>query len=155
MRRNIVLILQEDADSREMYAEYFRYQGFDPIAVSTARHALTLASKVDAIVTGLLLPGHMDGMTLIERLKTDRKTRNVPLIVVTSCAWVTERARAERAGCDVFLSKPCLPDELTREVRRLLAAAMANGRRGSVRGARSRSRRSGSSRSRPSDSTCP
>jgi CheY-like chemotaxis protein len=129
MHGNIVLIVQADADSREIYADYLRYHGLHPIAVSTAAHAAALASKVDIVVTGLLLPGHMDGIRLIERLKADRKTRDIPVIVVTACASTGDRIRAERAGCDAFLSKPCRPDDLAREVRRLLAASMANGRR--------------------------
>ena len=35
----------------------------------------------------------------------------------------TERQRAESAGCDLFLTKPCLPDELLREVHLLLASS--------------------------------
>lgn len=129
MRSEIVLVVQGDADSRAMYAEYFRGQGLETVAVSTATYALALASKVDIIVTGLLLPGNIDGVGLIERLKADRQTRDIPLIVVTSCAWTRERIRAEQAGCDLFLSKPCLPHDLAREVRRLLAASTVNGRR--------------------------
>ncbi len=40
MRSGRVLIVQPDADSREMYSEYLRYQGVDAIAVSTAPNAL-------------------------------------------------------------------------------------------------------------------
>ncbi len=46
-------------------------------------------------------------------------TMHKPIIVLTACAW--RRKRAEHAGCDVFLSKPCLPDALLREVRWLLS----------------------------------
>jgi CheY-like chemotaxis protein len=120
MRSSVVLVVQGDADSRLMYAEYLRAQGLDAVPVSTARQALALASTVDVIVTGLLLPGHIDGIGLIERLKADGNTCAIPLIVVTSCVWTSERARAEQAGCDVFLPKPCTPADLTREVRRLL-----------------------------------
>ena len=74
-------------------------------------------------MTGLLLPGYMDGIQLVEKLKSDPETRDIPVIVVTACASVTERAGAERAGCDVFLPKPCSPEELTREVQRYLPPA--------------------------------
>jgi DNA-binding response OmpR family regulator len=110
-----------------MYVAYFQRQGLRPIAVSAAASALRLASRVDIIVTGLLLPGHLDGVSLIERLKSDATTREVPLVVVTACASTNERERAQRAGCDLFLTKPCEPDYLTREVRRLLSAAHAGG----------------------------
>jgi CheY-like chemotaxis protein len=106
-----------------MYAEYFRYQGFLPVPVSTARDGLTVAHKVDVIVTGLLLPGDMDGIEFIARLKTDERTKRIPVVVLTACAWTRDRDRAEQAGCDLYLPKPCLPADLLQNVRRLLAAS--------------------------------
>ena len=46
----------------------------------------------------------------------------MPLIVLTACAWPKDRARAEGAGCDVFLPKSCLPNDLLGEVQQLLTA---------------------------------
>ena len=119
----VVLLVQADHDSREMYAEFFRYQGLLPIPVSNAREGLTVARKADIIVTGLLLLGDIDGIEFIARLKRDERTTRIPLIVLTACAWKSDRHRAEEAGCDIFLAKPCLPDHLLREVRLLLAAS--------------------------------
>jgi two-component system, cell cycle response regulator DivK len=118
----VVVLLQGDTDSREMYAEYFRYWGLLPVPVRTARDGLTVAPTADVIVTGLLLPGDIDGIEFIARLKSDERTKRIPVIVVTACVWKRDRERAEEAGCDVFLPKPCLPDDLLRDVRRLLAA---------------------------------
>jgi two-component system cell cycle response regulator DivK len=119
----VVLLVQAEADGRAMYTEFLRYHGFLPVPVSHARIGLTIAPKADVIVTGLLLPGDMDGIEFMARLKRDQRTKQIPLIVLTACAWKTDRERAEHAGCDVFLLKPCLPDDLLREVRRLLAAS--------------------------------
>lgn len=119
----VVLLIQADADSREMYTEFFRYEGLLPVPVSNARDGLTVARRADIIVTGLLLPGDIDGIEFIARLKRDERTKRIPLIVLTACAWKSDRERAEEAGCDVFLAKPCLPDHLLREVRLLLAAS--------------------------------
>jgi two-component system, cell cycle response regulator DivK len=116
----VILLVQGDADSREMYAEFFRYQGFLPVPVSTARDGLTVAPRADVIVTGLLLPDDMDGIEFIARLKRDDRTKRIPVIVLTACVWKSDRERAEKAGCNAFLSKPCLPCDLLREVRLLL-----------------------------------
>lgn len=118
-----VLLVQPERDDRDMYAEFLRHAGLTPVVVSDARPALSLAPKADIIVTCLLLPGPMDGVALIERLKRDHRTKDTPIIVLTSSAWNTERERAVTAGCDLFLPKPCLPDALLREIRRLLASA--------------------------------
>ena len=119
----VVLLVQADADSREMYTEFFRYEGLLPVPVSNARDGLTVARRADIVVTGLLLPGDIDGIEFIARLKRDERTKRIPLIVLTACAWKSDRERAEEAGCDAFLAKPCLPDHLLREVRLLLAAS--------------------------------
>jgi len=106
-----------------MYAEFLSYHGFLPVSASNARDGLTAAPNADVIVTGLLLPGDMDGIEFIVRLKGNERTKRIPVIVVTACAWKSDRERAEEAGCDVFKPKPCLPDDLLRAVRRLLAAS--------------------------------
>jgi two-component system, cell cycle response regulator DivK len=106
-----------------MYAEFLDHQGMVAICVSSARRAMTVAPIADVIVTGLRLPGEIDGVDLIAWLRRDNRTKRIPIIVLTACAWNTERASAETAGCDVFLSKPCLPDELLRQLRRLVASS--------------------------------
>jgi CheY-like chemotaxis protein len=119
--RPIVLLVQPERDDREMYTEFLRHYGLAAVCCSTAADALTLAPKADVIVTAILLPGQMDGIEFITRLRRNDATKRLPILVLTAAAWNTERERAEHAGCDAFLSKPCLPDALLREVRRLLA----------------------------------
>ena len=105
-----------------MYAEYLSHVGLTPVCVQEATDALRLASRADVVVTGILLPGPLDGCALIATLKGNTATRDIPIVVLTACASTHEEARARGAGCDVFLSKPCLPRTLFREIRRALAA---------------------------------
>ena len=111
-----------------MYAEYLSHMGLTPLCAQEGDAALRLARRADVIVTGLLLPGPIDGFALIDRLRRTTGTRNIPIVVLTGCAWTTEEARARSAGCDVFLSKPCFPAMLLREIRRMLAARTPSGR---------------------------
>src|SRR4051812_23827680 len=106
-----------------MYAEFLRYVGLTPIVASDAMRELSVAPETDVIVTALLLPGRTDGVGLIEQLKQDERTRHIPIIVLTSSAWDVERERASRAGCDLFLAKPCLPEELLRGIHHVLASS--------------------------------
>jgi two-component system cell cycle response regulator DivK len=120
-RRKVVLLVQPSRDDGlEMYAEFLRYSGLAPVAVSNATDALTFASEADVIVTGIVLDGPMDGVELVSRLRGDEGTMHKPIIVLTTSAWPRVQERAEHAGCNVFLSKPCLPDALLRDVRLLL-----------------------------------
>ena len=122
-RRPVVLLVQPSRDDGlEMYTEFLRYHGLAAIPVSDSRDALMLAPQADIVVTGINLDETMDGVELVSRLRHDDCTRSTPIIVLTACAWPTDRERAEGAGCDVFLLKPCLPNVLLREVWQLLTA---------------------------------
>jgi two-component system, cell cycle response regulator DivK len=117
----VVLLVQPERDDRDMYAEFFRHQGWRVIPVSAAHDALRLAPIADLIITGILLPGHMDGVELIAHLKADERTQSIPVVVLTTCVWTAERERAENVGCAAFLTKPCLPADLVGTVRHVLA----------------------------------
>ncbi|RPI51593.1 MAG: response regulator [Acidobacteria bacterium] len=120
-RRPVVLLAQRlRDDGLEMYAEFLHYYGLAPLAVSNATDALRCAREADIIVTGITLDGRTDGVELVSRLRCNAATMHKPIIVLTACAWRRARERAERAGCDVFLLKPCLPNALLREVLLLL-----------------------------------
>ena len=122
-RRPVVLLVQSSRDDGlEMYTEFLRYHGLAVIPVSDSRDALMLAPQADIVVTGMNLDDPMDGGELVSRLRHNDCTRCTPIIVLTACVWPQERARAEGAGCDVFLPKPCLPNDLLGEVRQLLVA---------------------------------
>jgi two-component system, cell cycle response regulator DivK len=121
-RDPFVLLIEPHADTRGMYAEFFAHKGIRLTCVPDAQDALRLAARAAIVITGILLPGEMDGIALVAALRADARTRKTPIIVLTACAWKTERVRAQQAGCDVFLPKPCLPEELLAEVRRLLAS---------------------------------
>ena len=133
-RRPVVLLVQQSPDDGDMYAAFLRYCGLAPIAVSNARDARVLAPHADIIVTGIMLDGPTDGIALVRRLRADACTKHTPIIVLTTCVWPRDRQRAERAGCDVFLPKPCLPNDLLREVRLLLSATRARQGRRFTRG---------------------
>lgn len=115
----VLLVQQTRDDALEMYSEFLRYHNLLPIKASNARDARRLARQADIIVTGITLDGPADGLELITRLRGDDGTRHTPIIVLT--AWVRERERAEHAGCDVFLPKPCLPNDLLHAVQMLLS----------------------------------
>lgn len=81
-----------------------------------------LAPAADIVITGITLDDPIDGVELVSRLRHDDRMRSTPIVVLTACALPKERARAESAGCDVFLVKPCLPDDLLSELRQLLTS---------------------------------
>jgi CheY-like chemotaxis protein len=72
------------------------------------------------VVIDLSLPV-VDGCAAIRLLKGDRETASIPVIVLTGHATLRDAMRAQVAGCDAFLVKPCLPSALLALVRKLTA----------------------------------
>ena len=64
----------------------------------------------------------IDGWEATRRLKTDLKTAHIPVVALTAHDGAGELQQATAAGCDWFVPKPCPPDALITEVRRVLAA---------------------------------
>jgi CheY-like chemotaxis protein len=117
--RQTVLLVSATADDSEMYAEYLRQNQVEAIEANNTTDALRLADGADVIVTGIRIPGPFDGLELIRRLRATGRTARKPVIVLTACAFDTDKQRARRAGCDRFLVKPYPPEDLLLEVRRL------------------------------------
>lgn len=123
MPHGSILLVEPPEDDRPMYAEFLRASGFSVTEVDSTDEGLSAAHAADLIVTGVRMPGSFDGIELVRRLRDDERTRSKPLIVLTACTFEPDQSRAFAAGCDVFLPKPCLPEMLLQEVKRLIEQA--------------------------------
>ena len=74
----------------------------------------------DIILMDLALP-RMDGWEATRRLKMDERTRHIPIVALTGHALAGHAEGARQAGCDSFVTKPCLPDALVAEIQRMLS----------------------------------
>ncbi len=119
----LVLVVDDYQDAREMYAESLGACGFNVAEAETGDEAVAKAFQLlpDAIVMDLSLPG-MDGWTATRALKNDARTSAIPVIALTGNARTDAPLAAREAGCDAFLIKPCLPDDMVAAVRRVLDA---------------------------------
>ena len=73
----------------------------------------------DLIVMDLSLPG-LDGWEATRRLKADERTRSIPVVALTGHALDGHAQSALEAGCDGFIIKPCEPEALLNEIRKIL-----------------------------------
>jgi len=119
--RQLVLVVDDFTDNREMYAEYLRHKGYDVAEAATGQDAVDLTRRLrpDLVCMDLSLPG-VDGWEATRRIKADERTRHIPVVVVTGHALEQDNASAVAAGGDAFLVKPCLPERLARVVEHLL-----------------------------------
>jgi CheY-like chemotaxis protein len=120
--RASVLIVDDAADSREMYAEYLAFKGFVVNTADNGRDGLMKASREtpDVVVLDLTMPG-IDGLQVIRTLRADPRTARIFVIVVTAHALKGTEDEVRTAGADVYLAKPCFPADLEKaiETRRL------------------------------------
>jgi CheY-like chemotaxis protein len=117
----LVLIVEDYDDARHMYVEYLRLSGFRVAEASNGVDALQRAFDLrpDVILMDLALP-RLDGWEATKRLKADTRTREIPIVALTGHALASHVESARQAGCDAFVSKPCLPDALVHQIRRML-----------------------------------
>jgi CheY-like chemotaxis protein len=116
-----VLLVDDYADAREMYTEYLEYSGFAVVQASNGMEALQKAveSHPDIVLMDLSLPV-MDGWEATRRLKADERTAHIPVVALTGHALAGISEGAMKAGCDAFVTKPCLPEDLVAEIRKVL-----------------------------------
>jgi CheY-like chemotaxis protein len=117
-------VVEDYPDAREMYVEYLKFSGFRVAEARNGVEALDRAFELhpDVILMDLALP-RMDGWEATRRLKTDARTQSIPVVALTGHALAGHVEGAKEAGCDVFVSKPCLPGTLVDEIRRLMRKA--------------------------------
>ena len=122
-RRPLVLIVEDEADLRHLYAQQLILSGFDVLEAGNGQDAIDTVSSQspDVVVMDLSLPV-IDGWEATRRLKADDRTAHIPVVALTGHDGSGELQRATNAGCDWFVPKPCPPDALITEVRRVLAA---------------------------------
>ncbi len=120
-QRALVLVVEDYQDAREMYSEYLRFSGFDVVEASNGFEAIEKATgqMPDIILMDLALP-RMDGWEATRRLKADERTKGIPIVALTGHALAGHADSAQKAGCDSFVTKPCLPDALVAEIQRML-----------------------------------
>src|SRR6476659_4261950 len=122
--RPCVLLVDDYPDAREMYSEYLQFSGFDVVEAANGIEALqsALDRTPDIIVMDLSLPV-MDGCEATRRLKADERTASIPVVALTGHALAGISEGAKRAGCDAFVTKPCLPEDLVKEIRKVLSGS--------------------------------
>jgi CheY-like chemotaxis protein len=117
----VVLVVDDNDDTRLMYAEILTAAGFRVRLAADGAQALDAADDMPAaILMDLAMPG-LNGWEATRRLKTNERTKGIPIVVLTAHALDHYREVAIAAGCDGFLAKPCSVEDLVAEIRRLLA----------------------------------
>jgi two-component system cell cycle response regulator DivK len=119
-RRLRVLIADDTADARDLYAEYLSFRGF---VVMTARDGaeaiqVALAQCPDVIVMDLAMP-QFDGITATRRIKANPRASRARVLLLTGYPQMAVERDARDAGVDLILTKPCLAEDLERRIHQV------------------------------------
>ena len=118
-----VLVIEDFDSAREVYVRILQAGGFEVEEAASGPEGIkkALALQPELILMDLLMTG-MDGWAAARLLKADARTAYAPIVVITGAPHTDGARRAQEAGCDAYLVKPCLPQTLLKVVRDLLGA---------------------------------
>jgi two-component system cell cycle response regulator DivK len=117
----LVLLAEDFEDARELYRDYLEFSGFAVKTASNGREAIdqAVALQPDVILMDASMPV-LDGWQATRELKANPVTQHIPVLALTAHAFDDARQQASAVGCDGFVTKPCLPDDLVARVRATL-----------------------------------
>lgn len=117
-----LLVVDDDSGLLLAVSETLRAEGYE---VKTARRGAEALTRIaeslpDLIISDIRMPG-MDGYQLVKNLRSNARTRLVPIVFLTAKDEITDRITGFRTGVDAYLTKPFEPDELTAIVQAILS----------------------------------
>ena len=115
-----ILVAEDDRDIAELIAHYVRKAGWQSHLSGSGDDALAYARRgaVDLVILDVMLPG-LSGLEVCRALRSDKATRDIPIIMVTARAEETDRIVGLEIGADDYISKPFSPNELVARIRAL------------------------------------
>ena len=117
----VVLLAEDFEDARELYRDYLEFSGFTVKTATNGQDAIdqAIALQPDLILMDASMPV-LDGWQATRQLKSNPATQHIPILALTAHAFDDARQQAKSVGCDGFVTKPCLPDDLVTRVRATL-----------------------------------
>jgi DNA-binding response OmpR family regulator len=116
-----ILIVEDDLDIAEMLNAYFRVQGYEVFTVNWGEDGVRAAQTVlpDLMILDIRLPD-IDGYEVARRVRTDRRTNEIPIIFLTEKRERVDRLQGFEVGADDYITKPFDVQELRLRVRNAL-----------------------------------
>ena len=121
MKQPVALVVDDAPDMRMLISSLCRHAGLEVVAVRDGESAISaaLASPPDLVCLDLMLPT-LSGLDVCERLKAEPATAGIPVVITSARTYPQDRAEAELAGADAYVTKPIDPAEFSTRIRSLL-----------------------------------
>ncbi len=126
MPKENILIVDDEEDVLELVRYNLNKNGYKVELATTGEEAITKAKAKlpNLIILDLMLPG-IDGLGVCKKLKSDTKTENIPIIMLSAKGEESDIITGLELGADDYVTKPFSPKVLVARVRRILQRAIA------------------------------
>jgi DNA-binding response OmpR family regulator len=116
-----ILVVEDEPDVVDLIRYHLRRAGFEVLTASNGPAGLTTATQTrpDAIVLDIMLP-QMTGLEVCQALRQSNETADIPVLILTAKAEMTDRIAGLELGVDDYITKPFSPRELVLRVQNLL-----------------------------------
>lgn len=127
MSRPLVLVVEDEADIRELVSYNLTKAGYEVTGVVTGEEALAAVEVAppDLVVLDLMLPG-IDGLAVCRRLKSDPRSGSIPVVMLTAKGEESDVVQGLNLGADDYITKPFSPRILIARVQAVLRRVSAN-----------------------------
>ncbi|MGW6059183.1 response regulator [Streptomyces sp. NPDC055189] len=143
-----VLVVDDNKVIRQLIRVNLELEGFEVVTAADGAECLDVVNQVrpDVVTLDVVMP-RLDGLRAAARLRSDPRTRHLPIVIVSACTQYEVESGLE-VGVDAFLAKPFEPSELVGIVRQLMergdgGGESGRGALGSERGAAGEAERAG------------
>jgi two-component system cell cycle response regulator DivK len=102
-----VMIVEDEADAAELFAEMMRVSGFRVLKTSSSAPALRMMTdeKPDLVLLDIMMPG-ISGLDILREMREDPALAGIPVVIVSAKAMPADIRRAMEAGASTYLTKP-------------------------------------------------
>ncbi|GAA4088789.1 response regulator [Streptomyces shaanxiensis] len=144
-----VLVVDDNKVIRQLIRVNLELEGLEVVTAADGAECLDVVHRVrpDVVTLDVVMP-RLDGLRTAARLRSDPRTRDLPLAIISACTQYEIESGLE-VGVDAFLAKPFAPAELVSLVRQLIQRARSAGRSGGGQGVEPAGGRSGELSSEP------
>jgi len=123
MDQKTVLIIEDEEDAAELFAEMMRVSGFRVLKTSKSAPAIAMmtSDKPDVVLLDIMMP-EISGLDILRQMRRDPNLANIPVVMVTAKSMPADIKNGMEAGASTYLTKPVGFMELKEAVERILGA---------------------------------
>lgn len=118
---NKILVVEDEDKIRKVIGMYFEKEGFNVLQTGNGLEAIVLAEKEkpQLIILDIMLPG-LSGYEVCKRLKTNEKTKNIIVVLLSAKGQEWEKMEGYSVGADLYETKPFSPKNLVNKVKEII-----------------------------------